>query len=90
MQVTGTDNLWALGDCAVTINAFDGKPTPPTAQFALREAKQLAKNLVRRIDSPANQAFPVSPSGAPRFYRPQQWSRRDLRLPILGAKRLRG
>lgn len=63
MQVPGTDNLWALGDCAVTINAFDGKPTPPTAQFALREAKQLAGNLVRRMAGMPTRPFRFRPQG---------------------------
>ena len=27
MQVPDADNLWALGDCAITINAFDGQET---------------------------------------------------------------
>jgi NADH dehydrogenase len=63
MQVPGADNLWALGDCAITINAFDGKPTPPTAQFALREAKQLARNLVRRIAGKPTRPFRFRPQG---------------------------
>jgi NADH:ubiquinone reductase (H+-translocating) len=63
MQVPGTDNLWALGDCAVTINAFDGKPTPPTAQFALREAKQLARNMVRRMAGKPTMPFRFRPQG---------------------------
>jgi len=36
-----------LGDCALIPNAFDGKPSPPTAQFALRQAKQLAAHIRR-------------------------------------------
>lgn len=63
MQVPGADNLWALGDCAITINAFDGKPTPPTAQFALREAKQLARNLVRRMAAQPTIPFRFRPQG---------------------------
>jgi NADH dehydrogenase len=63
MQVPGTDNLWALGDCAITINAFDGKPTPPTAQFALREAKQLARNMVRRMAGKPTMPFRFRPQG---------------------------
>ena len=42
MRVTGTTNVWALGDCAVIPNAYDGQLSPPTAQFATRQAKQLA------------------------------------------------
>lgn len=37
--------IWALGDCAAVVDARDGKPCPPTAQYALREAATLAKNI---------------------------------------------
>ena len=37
--------LWALGDCAAVVDAKSGKPCAPTAQFALREAATLAKNI---------------------------------------------
>jgi len=46
MSVKGTDNVWAVGDCAIIPNAFDKKPSPPTGQFAMRQAKQLAVNLL--------------------------------------------
>src|SRR5262249_25061119 len=32
-------------DCAAVTDAKTGKPCPPTAQFALREAKTLARNI---------------------------------------------
>jgi NADH:quinone reductase (non-electrogenic) len=38
--------VWALGDCA-SIPGPDGKPYPPLAQHALREAKVLAENVHR-------------------------------------------
>jgi NADH dehydrogenase len=46
LQVTGTSDVWALGDCAAVPNTrtpdrFD----PPTCQHALRQARRLAKNL---------------------------------------------
>lgn len=47
MRVQETSNVWALGDSAAVPNAWDGKLSPPTAQFAVRQAKQLAANLVR-------------------------------------------
>ena len=47
MSVTSATNLWALGDCAMIPNAFDQRPSPPTAQFAMRQAQQLAANLLR-------------------------------------------
>ena len=45
MAVPNHPGLWALGDCAEVIDAKNGKPCPPTAQFALREAVTLAKNI---------------------------------------------
>jgi NADH:quinone reductase (non-electrogenic) len=46
MRVTGTDHIWALGDCAAVPNAATpGRVDPPTSQHALRQAKRLAKNL---------------------------------------------
>jgi len=45
--------VWALGDCA-SIPDPSGKPYPPLAQHALREAKVLARNIaavIRRSDS---------------------------------------
>jgi NADH dehydrogenase FAD-containing subunit len=45
MKVTGTTNLWSLGDCSLVPNAYDGRPCPATAQFAMQQARQLAENL---------------------------------------------
>ena len=45
MRVAGFAGLWALGDCAAIPNP-DGGTFPPTAQHALREGKQLARNIV--------------------------------------------
>jgi NADH dehydrogenase len=43
--VKGSAGVWALGDCAVVPDAKTGKPCPPTAQFAIREARTLAGNI---------------------------------------------
>ena len=45
LSVRGAPGLWAIGDCASVRNAFDGTTAPPTAQFAVREARTLAANL---------------------------------------------
>jgi NADH:ubiquinone reductase (H+-translocating) len=45
LAVKSQSNVWALGDCAVVPNAKTGQPCPPTAQFAIREARTLARNL---------------------------------------------
>lgn len=49
LRVEGQKDVWALGDCAL-IPTFDQKGfCPPTAQFAIREAATLAKNLVATL-----------------------------------------
>src|SRR5262247_2240892 len=57
MSVTGASNVWALGDCAMVPNAQDQRPSPPTAQFAMRQAKQLAANLVRTFRGEPTRPF---------------------------------
>jgi len=49
LGVRGQPTMWAIGDCALVPNGADGKPAPPTAQFAVREARHLADNLVARL-----------------------------------------
>lgn len=45
LAVPGQPGLWAVGDCASVTDARTGAACPPTAQFALREAQTLAKNV---------------------------------------------
>lgn len=45
LAVPGYPGLWALGDNAAITDAKTGQPCPPTAQFALREAYTLARNI---------------------------------------------
>jgi NADH dehydrogenase len=45
LAVPGYPGLWAVGDCAAITDAKTGQPCPPTAQFALREAYTLARNI---------------------------------------------
>ena len=47
MSVPDHPGVWALGDCAAVLNSHDGRLSPPTAQFATRQAEQLAENLLR-------------------------------------------
>ena len=63
MRVTGAANVWAFGDCAAVPNAWNGQLSPPTAQFALRQAKQLAANLVRIQRGEATKPFHFRPQG---------------------------
>ena len=51
------------GDRAAVPNAHDGKPSPPTAQFADRQARVLARNIVARIRGGETEAFSYKPVG---------------------------
>ena len=57
MRVEGQTNAWAIGDCAHIINAFDDKPSPSTGQFAERQGRQAALNLVRILKGEATEPF---------------------------------
>jgi NADH dehydrogenase len=57
MRIEGQTNAWAIGDCAYIINAFDNKPAAPTGQFAERQGRQAALNLVRILKGEATQPF---------------------------------
>jgi NADH dehydrogenase len=46
LQIEGSADAWALGDCARVPNeATPDTPDPPTSQHALRQARTLARNL---------------------------------------------
>jgi NADH dehydrogenase len=49
LSVPRHQGLWALGDCTLVPN--NGSFAPPTAQFAVQEAKHLARNIVARIEN---------------------------------------
>jgi NADH dehydrogenase len=57
LQVADYPGVWALGDCARIIDHKTGQPCPPTAQYATREAKCLAANLLTTIDGQAQRPF---------------------------------
>jgi len=63
MRVKGSPNVWAFGDCAAVPNAWNAQLSPPTAQFALRQAKQLAANLLRAQRGEASKPFRFRPQG---------------------------
>lgn len=63
MQVEGHENVWALGDCAQIPLIKENDFCPPTAQFAIREAKQLAKNLVAQLKGSEKKPFHFSAMG---------------------------
>jgi NADH dehydrogenase len=63
MRVAGHPNVWAVGDCAAVPSAHDGKIAGPTAQVAVRQARQLADNVRRALDGEATRPFSYKPLG---------------------------
>jgi NADH dehydrogenase len=49
LEVPGYDGVYALGDCASITDPHTGKPYPPTAQHAIREAKVAARNIINSV-----------------------------------------
>ncbi len=66
MQVENCNNIWSLGDAAlVKITNKDGiiEYAPPTAQFAVAEAKTLAKNIKAELFKKPKEIFYFKPLG---------------------------
>lgn len=49
LAVPGHAGVWALGDCAAVNSAKTGNACPPTAQFAIREAATVARNIAAQL-----------------------------------------
>lgn len=64
LAIKGHPDVWALGDCAAVVDAVTGKPCPPTAQFAIREAPVLAKNIRASFEGRPLQSFHFNSLGA--------------------------
>jgi len=63
MRLKGLEHVWALGDCAQIINAYDGQRCPTTAQFAERQGRQAADNIMRVIQQQPTRPFYYRPQG---------------------------
>ena len=64
LAVRGHIDLWALGDCAAVSDTKHGKTCPPTAQFALRQAEVLAKNIHAQLEGRPTRTFHFDSLGA--------------------------
>jgi NADH:ubiquinone reductase (H+-translocating) len=64
MAVKGRPGVWAVGDCAALKDGKTGNPCPPTAQFALREARLLARNIRATLQGRALKPFHFDSLGA--------------------------
>lgn len=63
MRVRGISNLWAIGDCAHIVNAYDGDVSPTTGQFAERQGGQAAENIIRALQGESTRPFFFKPLG---------------------------
>ncbi|WP_343755488.1 FAD-dependent oxidoreductase [Rhodovulum strictum] len=68
LRVRGHENVWALGDCAL-IPLKEGAEAradyaPPTAQFAVREAKLIARNIAAAVKGKTVQPFAYRSRGS--------------------------
>lgn len=57
LRLRGRTNAWAVGDCAAIINAHDGQFSPPTGQFAERQGRQCAHNIMRAVAGQSTRPF---------------------------------
>jgi len=64
LAVPGHPGVWALGDFAAVIDSGTGKPCPPTAQFAIREAVTVAKNVAAQLQDKRLRHFHFDSLGA--------------------------
>ena len=49
LAVVGYSGMWAVGDCAAIPDTVTDGTCPPTAQYAVREARHLAKNMLAAV-----------------------------------------
>jgi len=49
LRLNSHAEVFALGDCAYIEDPRTGKPYPPTAQHAIREAETVAENLIHKV-----------------------------------------
>jgi len=64
LAVADRPGVWAAGDCATVPDARTGRPCPPTAQFALREGRQLARNVLAVLRGERPEPFRFRSLGA--------------------------
>lgn len=88
MAVTGRAGIWALGDCAALKDGRSGEPCPPTAQFALREGRTLARNISRSLKGEAPEPFHFETLGALCVVG-HQTACAELTVPFSGGKQVR-
>jgi NADH:ubiquinone reductase (H+-translocating) len=65
LRAAGTDNVWAVGDCArVPDVEGGGAPCPPTAQHATRQGRAVAENVAAAVTGRRPEPFRFRPLGS--------------------------
>lgn len=60
LEVPNWSGIWAIGDCAHINDPSTNRPYPPTAQHAVREAKQVAKNIAACVGGKSDDKKPFT------------------------------
>lgn len=63
LRVTGAEGAWSAGDCAAVPDIADGGLCPPTAQYALQQARQLGDNLAAAVRGRSARPFRYTSKG---------------------------
>lgn len=61
LRVSGTDGVYAAGDCASLVNPADGKPVPALAQAAIEMGHVVASNILHTLRGQKLFAMPFHP-----------------------------
>lgn len=64
MRAPGFDDVFVVGDCAFLINEEANRPYPPTAQIAMQQAVNIAKNIKHLIKGEDTEKFVYDDKGA--------------------------
>lgn len=64
MRAPGFDDVFIVGDCAFLLNEEAGRPYPPTAQIAMQQAVNIAKNIKHLMKGEDTETFVYDDKGA--------------------------
>jgi NADH dehydrogenase len=88
LALPGHPGVWALGDCAAVEDAKTGKSCPPTAQFAIREAATVARNIAAQLGGRPLKRFHFDSLGALCVVG-HQTACAEFRVPFVRSKSVR-
>ena len=64
LRAPGYDDVFVVGDCAFLLNEETGRPYPPTAQIAMQQAVNIAKNVRHLLNGEDTEKFVYDDKGA--------------------------